>query len=317
MANHGGPTDENGHGIHMSRLDLLGRAMELRSGRIPHVIATVIRAESPTSAKPGDMAVILPDGTIEGFVGGSCAENTVRVESQRVLSSREPCLLRIAPDVDGGSGGVSDGVKVVSNPCLSGGTLEMFLEPEFPNPLVFVYGDGPIARALLESGAQLEFDVRSANLESVFPDDLAGVVIATYGSGETEVIKKAISSEVPYIGLVASRRRGGAVLDSMDLEEHLTAKVHTPAGIDIGAQSPPEIALSIFAELVAERPRAEKAGHEEAGNHGGVAIDPVCAMEVAQVGSSLRLVHDGLTYWFCGPGCQGAFADNPRRYLAR
>jgi xanthine dehydrogenase accessory factor len=231
-------------------MSVLARVDTLRSGRTPFVLATVVRAERPTSAKPGDRALVLPDGTMEGFVGGECAESTVRSHGLRLLASGESTLLRITPAEP--SETVTEGLVTVGNPCLSGGTLEIFLEAMFPPKLVHVHGDGPIARALVEVGRASGHDVRAA--ADHFPDDLAALVVASHGHGEEPLLEKALLAGVPYVGLVASRRRGAAVLASLDLTEEQRARVHTPAGMDIGARTPAEIALSVYAELVAEHP---------------------------------------------------------------
>src|SRR5256885_9568269 len=120
---------------------MLTRVDHLRSGRTPFVLATVVRAERPTSAKPGDRALVLPDGTIEGFVGGRCAESTVRLQGLRLLRTGESTLLRITPDAGDASEAAAEGLVTVGNPCLSGGTLEIFLEAMMPPTLVHVFGD--------------------------------------------------------------------------------------------------------------------------------------------------------------------------------
>jgi xanthine dehydrogenase accessory factor len=143
----------------VSRADLLERADRLRAGRVPFVLATVVRAERPTSAKAGDSALVLPDGTVEGFVGGTCAESTVRLQGLRLLESGESTLLRITPEPSESESAV-EGLVTVGNPCLSGGTLEIFLEATIPRTLVHVVGDAPVARALVEVGRALGWDLR-------------------------------------------------------------------------------------------------------------------------------------------------------------
>ena len=128
----------------MSDATVLARAEQLRSTRTPFVLATVVRVERPSSARPGDQALVLPDGTMEGFVGGVCAESTTRAEALRLLAAGEPGMLRITPA--GGSDELVGGLHVVENPCLSGGTVDLFLEPVLPALLVVVLGDGPVAR---------------------------------------------------------------------------------------------------------------------------------------------------------------------------
>ena len=291
----------------MSRLDLMARASELRAKRVPFVLATVLRAEAPTSAKPGDSAVVLADGSIEGFVGGSCAQATVRAESLRSLADRCPRMVLIAPDADAAPAGA--GVVRVSNPCLSGGTLEMFLEPTLPAPLMRVYGTSPIAAALRAGAAALGFDAGEGVPGERIAEETAAVVVATHGFDEEVVIAEALRAGVPYIGLVASHRRAEAVLGAMEPGQGALARVHSPAGLDIGAVSPGEIAVSILAEMISLRPRAEARRGPE------MAVDPVCHMEVAAVDSSLHSEFEGRTYYFCAKGCLKAFSADPMAFL--
>jgi xanthine dehydrogenase accessory factor len=286
--------------------DVLGRADQLRSGRTPFVLATVVRAERPTSAKPGDRALVLPDGTLEGFVGGSCAESTVRLQSLRLLETGESTLLRITPTEDAEPAPVTEGTVTVNNPCLSGGTLDIFLEAMLPPVLVYVYGLGPIARALVELGTALGYDVRATEPASALPTDLAAVVVASHGRDEQDVLAAAVRAGVPYIGLVASRRRGSAVLAELDLP---AGSVHTPAGLDIGGRTASEIALSIYAELIAQRPRRPATPAPVADVATAEALDPVCGMTVAITPSTLSAEVDGRRVYFCGPGCRRAFLD--------
>jgi xanthine dehydrogenase accessory factor len=229
-------------------MSVLTRADALRSGRKPFVLATVVRAERPTAAKPGDRALVLPDGTVEGFVGGSCAESTVRSHCLRLLTTGGTTLLRITPTAAQET--EADGLVTVGNPCLSGGTLDIFLETVLPPRLVHVHGDGPIARALVDVGRACGHDVRAAAGE--VPDDLVALVVASHGHGEEPLLEQALRAGVPYVGLVASPRRGAAVLASLDVAPEQRARVHTPAGLDIGARTPEEVALSVYAQLVAE-----------------------------------------------------------------
>jgi len=302
----------------MSRPDLLERAGRLRSARTPFVMATVVRAERPTSAKAGDGALVLADGTVEGFVGGSCAESTVRLQGLRLLETGESTLLRITATGEPESN--AEGLVTVANPCLSGGSLEIFLEAVIPPTLVHVFGDAPVARAVADVGAALGYDVRpTVDPDTAISSDTAAVVVASHGRDEERVLTAALRAGVPYVALIASRRRGQAVVASLGLSEQDTARVHTPAGLDIGARTPAEIALSVFAELVASRPRPPSRGdHAVSVSYPQArreeAVDPVCGMTVAVSGASLSLEHDGRTWYFCGPGCRQAFADDPGRY---
>lgn len=239
----------------MSRADLSHRVDGLRAGRTPYVLATVVRAQRPTSAKAGDRALVLADGTIEGFVGGACAESTVRLHGLRLLRTGESTLLRITPTADEtGPDTDGDGLVTVGNPCLSGGTLDIFMEAVIPPPLVHVFGDAPVARAMVTVGAALGYSVTVTGdpHEAISPDADA-VVVASHGRDEEPVLVAALAGAVSYVGLVASRRRGAAVLASLDVPDADRVRVRTPAGLDIGAHTAAEVALSVFAEIILDR----------------------------------------------------------------
>jgi xanthine dehydrogenase accessory factor len=304
------------------------RAGELRARRSPFVLAVVVRAERPTSAKPGDRAIVLPDGTIEGFVGGSCAESTVRVQSLRQLASGTSTLLRITPGGDRAGRSAVPGLVVVDNECLSGGTIEVFLEAVMPPPLIQVYGDTPIARALVTVGSAAGYEVRLAARSAAVVADALGVVVASHGHGEEEILSAAVAAGVPYIALVASPKRGAAVLGDARVTPD---RVKTPAGLDLGARTPGDVAVSILAEVVAARagaasqppPEEERPPPQELLQIGlgapaapRIAVDPVCHMEVVVSPDALQLEHDGRTWYFCAPGCRKAFAAEPARYGA-
>jgi xanthine dehydrogenase accessory factor len=307
--------------------DLLAEVERLRGDRTPFVLATVVRVERPTSAKAGDRAIVLADGTLAGFVGGTCAESTVRLQGLRLLATGESTLLRItaadppAPSIEG--------MVTVANPCLSGGTLDIFLEAMVPPPLVYVFGDAPVARALAAAGAAIGYEMRAGGGHApAVPPDADAVVVASHGRDEPPVLTAALRAGVPYVALVASRRRGAAVLADLDVPEEERARVHSPAGLDIGGRTAGEVAVSILAEIVASRPRPAVAAAGPAAQPAAPAaasgpavaapveaVDPVCGMSVAVTDAALRLEHAGKTWYFCGTGCREAAAADPGRYL--
>ena len=298
----------------MLRPDLSARAGELRAARVPFVHARVVLAERPTSAKPGDEALVLADGTMEGFVGGTCAESTVRDLSLTLLDTGEKVIVRITPvaeDTPADPAGAPSGRVVVHNPCLSGGTLEVFLDPNVPQTLVVVVGHAPIAEAVVAVGVQLGYAARA--YDGDIPADTAAVVVASHGRGEERAIAAALEAGVPYVGLVASAKRGRAVLDAMDLPAALREKVRTPAGIDIGARTPGEVAVSVLAEIIAARPQAARPAVAVA-RPAAAGVDLVCGMTVAAGADALHLEHAGQIVWFCGSGCMQAFLADPAMY---
>ena len=242
------------------------------------------------------------------------------------MDSKEPLLLRITPTDElmgsvgkdaGGSGTIT-----VHNPCLSGGTLEIFLDPVLPAPVLHIHGDGPIAQALVRLAGELEYRVvadSSAAVDGGQGGALA-VVVASHGRDELEVLAGALDAAVPYVALVASRRRGaGVVAELAQLRPDLVPvlnRIHSPAGLDIGARTAAEIALSILAEVVSARvqPLIGPTPASTVPATPATAVDPVCGMEVAAVEASLHLDHDGRRVWFCGSGCLRAFSANPAGY---
>jgi xanthine dehydrogenase accessory factor len=279
---------------------LTRRAQELAERGVPFATATVVRVERPTSATPGNTAIVLEDGTIEGFVGGDCAEQSVREYALRAIEDGETILLRVVP-----FGGEEErGVVTVQNPCLSGGMIEVFVEPVVPAPRLLVEGDMPISQALLRLGGEFGLDTVAVVGGEFEPreGDLA-LVVAGHGREELPALRAGLEAGLPYVGLVASRRRGQGVLGELrgdGVAAELLDRIDTPAGLDIGARTPEEIALSILAKIVAVR-RAPKEAP-------ATAIDPVCGMTVTVVPGTPSLVHEGETLYFCREGCKDAFA---------
>ena len=297
-----------------ARHELASRAAELNAVGTPFAWATVVRAARPTSAKPGDSAIVLSDGQLDGFVGGECAEATVRAQAMEVLATGEARLLRITPEPNEHT--PEEGVVLVHNACLSGGALDIFLEPSVPLPLVLVFGHAPIATALMRADRVFGQQVRALTIaDSPLPHGVAAVVVASHGNDEVPVLTAALQAGVPYVGLVASRRRGPAVLAALPVEDDLRARVHTPAGLDIGAHAPPEVALSILAEIVSTRARpGDVVAHPAAEGVAATALDPVCGMTVAATSTSPHAETSSGTVYFCGTGCRTAYLDNPAAY---
>jgi xanthine dehydrogenase accessory factor len=295
------------------------RADDLRAARTPFVVATVVRAQRPTSVRSGDAAIVLGDGTIEGFVGGVCAEQSVRLHALRALETGEALLLRILPGDDDAP--AAEGAVTVQNPCLSGGSLEIFLEPMLTSPRVLVVGETPIAAAVARLGAELDLQMTTVAGTQVEPlaDDLA-LVVAAHGRDELAALRRALEAGVPYVGLVASRVRGAAVVAELRAEgvaEHRLAALETPAGLDIGARTPEEIALSILARIIAVRRGEQTVSVRLVAPTEGLAtaIDPVCGMAVAAAEATPHVDHAGRRVYFCCEGCRTAFEHDPPRYL--
>ncbi len=306
----------------MSSAPTQERISELTSRREPFVHARVVRAQEPTSAHAGDAAIVHADGRIEGFVGGHCATGAVRAAALEAMSTGVSTLLRVLPD-DAEAFPETPGACVVVNPCLSGGAMEIFLEPVIPAPVTYLVGDSPIARAVADLAERLGYDVVRAG-EGAEPSGATAAVVAMHGGDEPSAIRAALDAGVPFIGLVASTKRGAAVLDEMALTEDERARIHSPVGLWIGARTAAEIALSILAEIVKAyrldevRP-ATRGADAPAGSTTlpviepviepvvETAIDPVCGMTVVLGPDTPHAQVDGEDHWFCCAGCRTRF----------
>jgi xanthine dehydrogenase accessory factor len=310
------------------------RAQELADQGVVFATATVVRAQRPTSVTAGDVALVLADGTMEGFVGGECTEHSVRAYALKSMQTGEAVLLRILPfdENDGGAADDAtgaDGSVTVQNPCLSGGAIEVFLEPVLPAARVLVVGDTPIARALVRVGGERGFAVTAADGEHLdpHPGDLA-LVVAAHGRDELHTLRLGLEAELPYVGLVASPKRGTGVLAELRADgvpDEQLARIDVPAGLDIGARTPGEVAVSILAGIVAARHRhpagtspARSLPAQAEGGGPPLAVDPICGMTVAVAPSTPSSVRNGETVYFCCDGCKARFeTQEPHDAAAR
>jgi xanthine dehydrogenase accessory factor len=323
-----------------------------REGR-SFAVATVVGRRAPVSSHLGDRAIVFADGRMEGFVGGACSHEIVRTQALAVLASGQGRIVSIRPDA--ASVESTDDRVVVPMTCVSEGAVDVYIEPFVQPRLLVVAGTTPIAAALARVARSLEYrvvrivdareraDIESeaarfgftvATLEALDdllmppaagPDDRA-VVVASQGHYDEEALASALRHAVPYVALVASRTRGAAV-KALLAEQGVAdvARLRNPAGLDIGAKSAPEVALSILAEIVqlhANQARVETTS--ASGKARGVpqaapsvAIDPVCQMEVEIATARHKADVDGVTYYFCCAGCKSQFLKQPHEYSSR
>jgi xanthine dehydrogenase accessory factor len=331
------------------------RAAELEAAGRPFVVATVVAVARPTSARPGASGLVHPDGTIEGWVGGSCAQPVVVREALHALADGQPRLLRLSKDGPA-EGRRADGVIELVMTCHSGGTLEIYVEPHLPAPLLWVAGTTPIAGALATLGAAAGWSVtvfdpfaaaedfpaaervrQETALGRVDPDASPYLVVATQGQWDEEALAAGLRRNASYVGLVSSPTRANVVRqwlrDETGLAEERLAALRAPAGLDLGAETPEEIALSILAELVqVRRGRADfvaAPGPATLTGDAGLAVppiepivddivlvDPVCGMTVDRATARHLAEHDGTVYAFCSIGCRTRFIREPAVYLA-
>jgi xanthine dehydrogenase accessory factor len=319
-------------------MDYLEQMQLLLKKGEPFVLATVVRIEKPTSAKPGAKAIITQDGALSGWVGGSCAEPSVKKEALKTLQEGSPRLLRLCPP-EKMSGQDQYGVHEVKITCMSGGTLEIYLEPYLVQPHLLVVGHQALAEALVTLGKSLDYSVtvvgenlapelfaqadrvvNSLDLSQINITPNTYVVIASHGNYDELALEAVLPSKAAYVALVASKKRSKAILSYLQMDKVTQTQIDRikyPAGLDIGALTPPEIALSILAEIIQVHRRGHPAQpvEEAAQPEEEEALDPVCGMTV-QIGStSLSAAYQGKLYYFCSVGCQRKFTAQPEKYI--
>lgn len=319
--------------------DLYALVSELERRREEFCLAIVTRVEAPTSGKPGFKAVVKADGTLVGWVGGSCSRHALLTEARAALAEEVPRVLRLRPGAEP-TASLEAGVVERVMECQSGGAMDIYLEPHGRVPQLVVVGDSPLAECLSAFGRLLGFRVVAAGpgLDAArFPDadeiveDLAKLpsrvdretygVVATMAQYDATALETLARSPARYVALVASHRRSELLLSDLKargVPSELLARVRTPAGLDIGAKTPEEIALSIAAEIVRDRRRSTPATEEppETVPSRKAAVDPVCGMEVEETGTAWKTLHAGNSYYFCSEGCLRRFERNPAEFLA-
>jgi xanthine dehydrogenase accessory factor len=300
----------------------------------PFVLATVVWRRGPSSGKQGSKAVILPDGTVRGWLAGACAEPTVIAEARAAMADGRPRLLFLGP-ADELDGVLRAGVMTVPLACESEGALEVYLEPNLPPPHVVVIGRSPAADTIAALARALEWrativdDEGSADHPNGIPvvdelelgglgvDGSAAVVVATQGHYDEAALEVALGSGAGYVGLIASRKRADSVreyLRERGIPEDVLARVRAPAGIDLGKVEPGEIGVAVLAELVALKAEGELGPSMPAAPALDEARDPVCGMIVDVTRVRLRSEHEGRTYFFCSAGCRRKFDADPVKY---
>lgn len=314
------------------------RIAQLEAQHAPFAVATVVARRSPVSSHLGDRALILADGRMEGFVGGSCSRDIVRRQALEAIRRRQPLLLQIRPDADSTDGPVPADAEriVVPMSCSSEGAVDVYIEPHVPLRRLIVVGFTPVADSLVRLAAALDYDVLrvagDSELRDLGPvpagvraialgvlraylDELSAdtrsaliAVVASQGHYDELALEALLAQPPAFVGLLASRRRAAgvfAVLEQQGVTPERMAAVHAPVGLDIGARSPGEVAVSVLAEIIA---RAPVPGSDDVLARRATSVDPVCGMEIDPSTAAYRLERDGRSYVFCGARCRAAFA---------
>jgi xanthine dehydrogenase accessory factor len=314
------------------RPELLKLAARFAEREERFAIVTVVRREPPSSAHVGDVALVTERGEYHGWTGGGCTRSSVLLEAMRAIADGKPRLLSLSPEPEGGP---RPGVVFLPMTCESGGTVEIYVEPVLPAARLVLFGNSPAARVLSRIAHAMGYRVDVVDPDadaSAFPDaevqraieadalpQGAHVLVATMGDRDIEAIEAALSRSPAYIGVIASAKRFAVLRDALlakGVSREALARIAAPAGLDIGARSPEEIALSIMAQIV-ERRRASQAKDAPVREAPREAVDPVCGMSVAVAGARHVAEVLGATYYFCCAGCRSKFLAEPARFLSK
>jgi xanthine dehydrogenase accessory factor len=262
--------------------DVIHWVSQMKAKGEPFALATVVRTVAATAVKAGAKAVIRADGSVsEGWIGGGCARAAVLKAARDAIADGRPRLVSVQPpDLLAAqglrAGDERQGVRFGKNLCPSQGTMDVFVEPVLPRPQIVVCGSSPVAVAIADLARRTGYAVTAcapAPEQSAFSEvdrriegyalpvaeeGLRFVVISTQGRGDEVALRAALASESDYIAFVGSRKKAAALKSALaadGLDPARLAAVKAPAGLDLGAITPEEIAVSILAEIIAARRR--------------------------------------------------------------
>jgi xanthine dehydrogenase accessory factor len=318
----------------------LEEARHLYQSREPFAIAFVVNRQVPSSGKPGDKAVIEKNGKVSGWIGGGCTRGIVVKEAGDAIRDGKPRLVRISPGGELISSLPNPGVKDYNMTCHSGGAVEVYIEPVLPRPQLLIMGKSHVAMALARLGRAMDYTVtvasKAADVE-MFPEASAiiaqtelpagvvhpntCIVVCTQGENDEDALEQAVLSDAPYVAFVASRRKANAIFHTLrqrGISFDQLKRVRTPAGMDIKAKLPEEVAISILAEII-HFIRSDE-GAISADTEGASAADsdifinPVCNIPVSKSGAKHVIEYKGENYYFCCDGCKATFEEEPEKY---
>lgn len=299
-------------------MKVLEQAAEKSRRGEPFALATVVWRQGPSSGKQGSQAIITADGELSGWIGGACAEPVVVREARQAIADGCPRLLLLGTPGQFGTT-VAEGMTVVPISCQSEGALEVYIEPVLPAPRLVIVGTSPMTRTLADLARALDWSVdvmTGKDFTTAHATERTMVVVATQGHDDEAVVERAVAASPAYVGLVASRRRAGAVLGYLaerGVPADQLARVHAPAGLDLGETTHEEIAVAILAELVKLRASAAVALHPERAvvplPDPATATDPVCGMTVTPGQAAYPFTREGVTHYFCSAGCRRTFEE--------
>jgi xanthine dehydrogenase accessory factor len=306
---------------------------ELSQGKIPFATAIVVNRIEPSSGKPGDKAIIMQDGTIKGWIGGGCTRGIVLKEALLAIQNGKPRLVNISPEA---TGATTQGVVSYTMTCQSGGSVSLYIEPVLPRAHILVLGKSHIAMALakISKAAGYEVTVLAKGVEKeAFPnvdklidgDQLDAaliasnsyIVVCTQGENDALALKQAVSSSAEYVSFVSSLKKANSIyneLKKQGITVDLLKKIKTPAGLNINAKLPEEVAISILAEIISHLRGDKKEKEAPTLNMADYFINPVCNVPIQKSTAKHIIKHKDKDYYFCCDGCKVSFEKEPEKY---
>lgn len=317
------------------------KAQELRKRNEPFAIAIVVRREAPCSGKSGDKAIINKYGEISGWVGGGCVKSIVIKEAEDAMKRNKARLVKVGHS---SSSQNQEGVMEYKMTCLSEGTVEVFIEPVLPPPHIVVIGKSAIAKALVNLGKVAGYRMTAVaseakpdtftgvdelitqiNLHQVRIDQFSSIVVATQGEEDEKALEQALQQSCAYIGFIASKKKKTSVfefLEQQGIDKKKLEAVKSPAGININAKKPEEVAISILAEIIQVQNNLPASvgfsKYDETRKEAGKSkfyINPVCGVPI-DVNSPKHIIeYHGEKVYFCCDGCKIKFEQEPEKYM--
>ncbi len=323
--------------MHDQFITLAGR---LNKQRQPYATAIIVNRRIPSSGKPGDKAIITHDGQIHGWIGGGCTRGIILKESLLSIRENKPRMVKITPEDVGKD---DPNTKLYRMTCQSGGEVDVYIEPVLPKPHIVIFGKSHIAMALSRISVAMDYHVsviHSGDADGMFDgvqedmqlsdfseeilDETSHIVICTQGFGDQEALAAALKTKVPYIAFVSSRKKAQSIFTELRMKgisiDELK-KVKTPAGIDLNAKRPEEVAISILAEIIRELRKAESdasGGDDKANvefNSDAYYLNPVCQIPIEKKTAKHILEYRGEAVYFCCDGCKVKFEADPEKYI--
>ena len=320
----------------------INKINEFNNSEEAYALAIIVRRKIPSSGKPGDKAIITADGQIHGWIGGGCTRGIVLKEALLSIKERKPRFVSISPSK---ADGTDEHTKIYAMTCQSGGEVEVYIEPVLPKPQLVIFGTSHIAKSLAKVAKAIDYQVdvvmNSAD-KNVFPEvdrviglkDLdinqikssAYIVVCTQGEGDAEALHKALAIGSSYLSFVASRKKANAIymeIKDMGATFEQLKTIKTPAGLDIGAKMPDEVAISILAEVIKHYREIDALATSNEGSKDEITLknkdffmNPVCNIPVQKSTAKHVINYKEKDYYFCCDGCKVSFEKEPAKYAS-